>query len=101
MSPPLTLKETMRAAGDPRLTEWHQKLVVKGDEKKKLEEKLVTDISRRDQVQAQMDKLAPDVVQFENRQEMEKEVCDLPSRLNAVSKLMPLDGNSGAVGRSR
>jgi chromosome segregation ATPase len=74
MSPPLTLKETMRAAGDPRLTDWHQKLVGKGHEKKNLEEKLNTDISKRDQVQTQMDKIRPDVEQFENRQNQEKEV---------------------------
>lgn len=78
MSPPLTLKETMRAAGDPRLTEWHQQLVVKGDEKKKLEERLVTDISRRDQVQGQLDQLAPEVERFENRQELEMQVCRSP-----------------------
>lgn len=74
MSPPLTLKETMRAAGDPRLTEWHQKLVTKGLEKKALDEKLNTDVARRDQVKTQMDKIQPDVEQFETRQEKEKEV---------------------------
>jgi SOS response regulatory protein OraA/RecX len=83
MSPPLTLKETMRAAGDPRLTEWHQKLVSKGIEKKALDEKLNTDIARRDQVKMQMDKIQPDVEQFETRQEKEKEVslllCVCPS----------------------
>jgi len=74
MSPPLTLKETMRAAGDPRLTEWHQKLVTKGIEKKALDEKLNTDVARRDQVKTQMDKIQPDIEQFETRQEKEKEV---------------------------
>jgi SOS response regulatory protein OraA/RecX len=74
MSPSLTLKETMRAAGDPRLTDWHQKLVSKGIEKKALDEKLNTDIARRDQVKMQMDKIQPDVEQFETRQEKEKEV---------------------------
>jgi len=74
MSPPLTLKETMRAAGDPRLTEWHQKLIVKGNEKKSLDEKLNVDVAKRDQIQMQMDKIRPDVEQFENRQEKEKEV---------------------------
>lgn len=74
MSPPLTLKETMRAAGDPRLSEWHEKLVSTGIEKKALDEKLNTDVVRRDQIKTQMDKIQPDVEQFENRQEMEKEV---------------------------
>jgi hypothetical protein len=74
MSPPLTLKETMRAAGDPRLTEWHQDLVTKGSDKKALDEKLNTDITKRDQLQMQMDKIQPDVEQFENRQEKEREV---------------------------
>ena len=75
----------MRAAGDPRLTEWHQKLVTKGIEKKALDEKLNTDVARRDQVKSQMDKIQPDVEQFETRQEKEKEVSPLT---NACSNLM-------------
>jgi hypothetical protein len=71
MSPPLTLKETMRAAGNPRLSEWHQALVTKGGEKKVLDEKVTGDVTRRDQLQAQVDSLAPDVEHFENRQNKE------------------------------
>jgi DNA-directed RNA polymerase beta subunit len=98
MSPPLTLKETMRAAGDPRLTDWHQKLVGKGHEKKNLEEKLNTDISKRDQVQTQMDKIRPDVEQFENRQNQEKEVSQYftyaDRLLMAVARGSTVDGTS-------
>jgi len=86
MSPPLTLKETMRAAGDPRLTEWHQKLVTRGIEKKALDEKLNTDIARRDQVKTQMDKIQPDVEQFETRQEKEKEVSSAPNAWPSLMK---------------
>jgi SOS response regulatory protein OraA/RecX len=98
MSPPLTLKETMRAAGDPRLTDWHQKLVSKGIEKKALDEKLNTDIARRDQVKMQMDKIQPDVEQFETRQEKEKEVSLL---LCVLLKSDEVEGYSGSVGCRR
>lgn len=77
MSPPLTLKETMRAAGNPRLTEWHQHLVVKGNEKKVLDEKVTGDIIRRDQLRSQVDSLAPDVEHFENRQNQEFQVSHI------------------------
>lgn len=33
----VVLKETMRAAGDPRLTQWHEALVTKGNKGKELE----------------------------------------------------------------
>ncbi len=37
MLPVTVLKETMRAAGDPRLTKWHESLVEKGGKAKELE----------------------------------------------------------------
>lgn len=74
MAPPLTLKETMRAAGNPRLTEWHEKLVTKGAEKRALDDKLLSDTSRRDQLQAQVDSLAPDVQHYERRKDQEFQV---------------------------
>ena len=36
MAPITVLKETMRAAGDPRLTRWHEALVEKGAHAKEL-----------------------------------------------------------------
>lgn len=42
MQPEVVLKETMRAAGDPRLTEWHEKLVQKGVQLKEVEQVSVT-----------------------------------------------------------
>lgn len=75
MAPPLTLKETMRAAGNPSLTEWHEHLVKKGQEKKLLDERLEDNVTRRDQVQAQVQTLEPDVEHFENRQNQELQVC--------------------------
>lgn len=74
MAPPLTLKETMRAAGNPKLTEWHSHLITKGNEKKVLDEKVAGDIIRRDQIQTQVDSLAPDVEHFENRKNQEFQV---------------------------
>jgi len=37
MVPVIVLKETMRAAGDPRLTRWHETLVEKGGKAKDIE----------------------------------------------------------------
>ena len=68
------------------MTEWHQKLVTKGIEKKALDEKLNTDIARRDQVKTQMDKIQPDVEQFETRQEKEKEVSSAPNAWPSLMK---------------
>jgi hypothetical protein len=36
MAPVTVLQETMRAAGDPRLSRWHQELCEKGDQVKVL-----------------------------------------------------------------
>lgn len=37
MSPDIVLRETMRAAGDPRLSKWHEFLCEKGAERRSLE----------------------------------------------------------------
>jgi hypothetical protein len=68
------LKETMRAAGDPRLTAWYEALIEKGSEKRLLDDKLEYDVTRRDQLQIQVDNLAPDVRSYEAREEQEFQV---------------------------
>lgn len=50
MAPVTVLKETMRAAGDPRLTKWHEKLVDKGKRLKELEIVSLFRYSARDPV---------------------------------------------------
>jgi hypothetical protein len=51
MSPQQLLRETQRAAGDPRLTNWHDTLITVGEEMAQLGEvSAVPDISSRDQV---------------------------------------------------
>jgi len=49
MAPVTVLKETMRAAGDPRLSRWHEELCEKGDKVKVLSG--VSDASKSSQQQ--------------------------------------------------
>jgi len=53
MSPQQLLRETQRAAGDPRLTNWHDTLITAGKEMAQLGEVGgVSDISSQDQVRS-------------------------------------------------
>ncbi|WVQ72935.1 hypothetical protein IAR50_002497 [Cryptococcus sp. DSM 104548] len=67
------LKETMRAAGDPRLTKWHEKLIEKGTKASALEKDLEQHIASRDKSQGQVDTLAPDVEHVREREQREFE----------------------------
>lgn len=93
MTPSYTLKETMRAAGDPRLSTWHETLIAKGEEKKGLDEKLETGAAKREQLQAQVDNLAPDVRSFEARENQEFEVCSCPAS-KYKARLTQIEGSS-------
>ncbi|ODO01361.1 hypothetical protein I350_06180 [Cryptococcus amylolentus CBS 6273] len=68
------LKETMRAAGDPRLTKWHETLIAKGKKASALEENLDKHVASRDKSQTQVDSLAPDVEHVRERETREFEV---------------------------
>ncbi|TYJ52059.1 hypothetical protein B9479_007336 [Cryptococcus floricola] len=72
------LKETMRAAGDPRLTRWHESLITKGKAASSLEQNLEQHVASRDKSQTQVDSLAPDVEHVREREtrEFEKEVLE-------------------------
>lgn len=74
MNPVTVLKETMRAAGDSRLERWHDSLVEKGKVAMSFEDDIAKDIATRDQLQRQVDELAPDVENFEARAELEHQV---------------------------
>jgi len=90
MAPDTVLKETIRTAGDPRLTRWHETLVEKGAKAKELEavglpvthtspayllrQSLEKDVERRDLLRSQVDRLEPQVRNFRARQDQEIEV---------------------------
>lgn len=74
MNPVTVLHETMRAAGDSRLTKWHQALVEKGKITESYDDDIAKDIASRDQLQRQVDELAPDVENYEARAELEEQV---------------------------
>ncbi|WVW84511.1 hypothetical protein I302_106545 [Kwoniella bestiolae CBS 10118] len=78
MAPEVVLKETMRAAGDPRLTNWHEMLVEKGAKSKEIGNTLEGHVNVRDRLKAQVDALAPDVEHVQEREarEMEAEILE-------------------------
>ncbi|KAK8858466.1 hypothetical protein IAR55_002693 [Kwoniella newhampshirensis] len=71
MAPVTVLKETMRAAGDPRLTKWHELLVEKGAKSRELEASVETHTAARDRLQTQVDSLIPDVEHVQEREARE------------------------------
>ncbi|WWC70626.1 uncharacterized protein I206_104577 [Kwoniella pini CBS 10737] len=73
MAPEVVLKETMRAAGDPRLTKWHENLVEKGARSKEIAITLEGHITQRDTWQTRADALAPDVEHVQEREARELE----------------------------
>ncbi|OCF43921.1 hypothetical protein I317_02191 [Kwoniella heveanensis CBS 569] len=73
MAPVAVLKETMRAAGDPRLTKWHESLCEKGVTAKQIQASLEGHTAARDRLQTQADSLAPDVAHVQERESREKE----------------------------
>ncbi|ORY31419.1 nucleus protein [Naematelia encephala] len=118
MAPVVVLQETMRAAGDPRLTQWHAALVEKGAEAKEISENHERDVAKRDDLKMKLSRLEPMVALFQDRKEqefrrevlkmvavyaelrevtrakkdMKKEVADLKQLLTAVqSKRQPLE----------
>lgn len=94
MNPVTVLKETMRAAGDPNLSQWHEDLVANGKSARDIEsvsylrelqltfQSLTSKTQKRDTLRRQVEELEPDVRNFERRQDLQKQV----SRV----KLMPL-----------
>ncbi|OCF62348.1 hypothetical protein L486_02016 [Kwoniella mangroviensis CBS 10435] len=85
MAPEVVLKETMRAAGDPRLTKWHEALIEKGAKVKDIANTYEGHANVRDRLQAQVDALAPDVEHVQEREARELEV-EILEHLVAVSQ---------------
>jgi chromosome segregation ATPase len=74
MNPQQLLRETQRAAGDKRLTEWHDTLIESGKEMRELAEKLASD---RERLQTQVERnqqLERDVERFNARKTIERDV---------------------------
>ncbi|CAK9780717.1 unnamed protein product [Cutaneotrichosporon oleaginosum] len=74
MNPVTVLKETMRAAGDPNLSQWHDDLVANGMAAKEVETSLTSKTQKRDTLRRQVDELEPDVRNYERQQELKKQL---------------------------
>lgn len=99
MNPVTVLHETMRAAGDSRLTKWHAALVESGNVTASYDDDIAKDIASRDQLQRQVDELAPDVENYEARTELENQVSSRFARQQlTVSK--PKSKHSSLVSSS-
>ncbi|EAL21538.1 hypothetical protein CNBD0060 [Cryptococcus deneoformans B-3501A] len=98
MAPVTVLKETMRAAGDPRLTKWHEKLIDKGKRMKELEIDVDRQTVHRDRIQTQVDTLAPDVEHVQEREKREHE-AEVLQHLLGVSEHAQLKEASARAAR--
>lgn len=93
MQPDVVLRETMRAAGDPRLTDWHEKLVQKGAKLRETEsvrnagcylapeltfdpQDLGPNIDKRNNLQQSVNRMEPDVRRFHEREERQMQASD-------------------------
>lgn len=88
MNPITVLKQTILAAGDSRLTGWHEDLIKKGEEAKILDQvrnswaqsfsltvqKLAGNIQKRDTLQHQVAELEPEVRHYQLRNRLEQDV---------------------------
>ncbi|ORX40221.1 putative nucleus protein [Kockovaella imperatae] len=72
MAPVTVLKETMRAAGDPRLTKWHETLKDKGATLQSIEDVQDRDVAKRDELQKQVDRMEPDVRNLRERADQQQ-----------------------------
>ncbi|GMK53640.1 hypothetical protein CspeluHIS016_0102260 [Cutaneotrichosporon spelunceum] len=74
MNPVTVLKETMRAAGDPNLSQWHEDLVANGKAAREVETSLTTMTQKRDTLRRQVDELEPEVRNYERQQDLKKQL---------------------------
>ncbi|THH15953.1 hypothetical protein EW146_g4614 [Bondarzewia mesenterica] len=75
MSPQQLLRETQRAAGDERLTAWHDALIGSGRELKELEELLNTDQQNLKTLEDRNAMLERDVQRYNERKEIERKIA--------------------------
>ena len=90
MAPITVLRETMRAAGDPRLSKWHETLIEKGAKLRKISavcvsqlttlvtgahaQDLENDLQKQDNLQNDVARIEPDVEHYLQRAQQEREV---------------------------
>ncbi|PWN95840.1 P-loop containing nucleoside triphosphate hydrolase protein, partial [Tilletiopsis washingtonensis] len=77
MAPPELLKETQRAAGEERLSEWHAKLIELGKGDRELSESLDKEKSEMQNLQERNDVLQRDVRRYEERRKIEDAIENL------------------------
>lgn len=75
MSPQQLLRETQRAAGDPRLTNWHDTLISAGKEMAQLVEVLNSEKQKLKTLEDRNAVLEKDVQRFNERKELEREIA--------------------------
>ncbi|KAF9449031.1 P-loop containing nucleoside triphosphate hydrolase protein [Macrolepiota fuliginosa MF-IS2] len=73
MSPQELLKETQRAAGDDRLTQWQSQLIKAGNDLRDLKQKQGIDETSKTQAQQRVDMMEHTVRLFNERKELEKQ----------------------------
>ncbi|KAI0264050.1 hypothetical protein BGY98DRAFT_1192298 [Russula aff. rugulosa BPL654] len=75
MSPQQLLHETQRAAGDPRLTNWHDTLITVGKEMAQLGEVLYSEKQQLKTLEDRNAMLERDVQRFNERKELERQIA--------------------------
>ncbi|KAI9462755.1 P-loop containing nucleoside triphosphate hydrolase protein [Russula earlei] len=75
MSPQQLLRETQRAAGDPRLTNWHDTLITAGKEMAQLAEVLNSEKQQLKTLEDRNAMLERDVQRFNERKEFERQIA--------------------------
>ncbi|PWN39895.1 P-loop containing nucleoside triphosphate hydrolase protein [Ceraceosorus guamensis] len=81
MQPPELLRETQRAAGEPRLTEWHDELIKLGQADRELKQLIETESKEIENLRERNEVLQRDVRRYEERRAIEKEVELLKIRI--------------------
>ncbi|KIJ57229.1 hypothetical protein M422DRAFT_23312 [Sphaerobolus stellatus SS14] len=74
MTPQQLLKETQRCAGDEHLTEWHQELIDKGKDLKKIQIAVGDETKRIEQFQERQNSQEKEVKRYKERKEVEKKI---------------------------
>ncbi|KAJ7078123.1 P-loop containing nucleoside triphosphate hydrolase protein [Mycena belliarum] len=77
MTPVQLLRETQRAAGDPRLTQWHETLISAGTELKKITDAIKTETASMVQLQERNENIERDVQRYRERKKIEHSIAML------------------------
>ncbi|KAJ7095537.1 hypothetical protein C8R44DRAFT_813419 [Mycena epipterygia] len=77
MTPTELLRQTELAAGDPRLTQWHQTLIGSGKEFKKLTETIRSETATMRQLQERNENIERDVQRYRERKKIEHTIAIL------------------------